>query len=188
VSLARNQNNTFPNPAAKDSGRVFQSVQRVPFLLLLTKVLRVSLLPPPAPSSRPNPHYTVSIDSGFVRLVRSAARFDTKEQVEEARLWVSRQLDSFGRKGRNLLVDSRLAPPSTDFLHGAEFCELRREIERGFTRIAVLVQTKLGVLQARRIASEDKSGLMVFEREQDAVAYVMGLPTNLKAGLAKRPL
>ena len=133
---------------------------------------RTSLIPPPAPSSRPNPHYSVFMDSGFVRLVRSAARFDSKVQVTEARLWVGRQLDALGRSGRGVLIDSRLAPASTDFEHGAEFCELRRETERGFARIAVLVQTKLGVLQAHRIATQDKSGLVVFEDEAEAVEYV----------------
>lgn len=114
-----------------------------------------------------------------MRLVRTAARFESKAQVNEARLWVGRQLDALGRAGRNILIDSRLAPPSTDFEHGAEFKELRRETERGFVRIAVLVQTKLGVLQAHRIATQDKSGLHVFEDEPDAIEY-------LKGGLAKR--
>ena len=82
---------------------------------------RTSLIPPPAPSSRPNPHYSVFMDSGFIRLVRSAARFESKAQVVEARLWVGRQLDAFGRVGRGILIDSRLAPPSTDFEHGPEF-------------------------------------------------------------------
>lgn len=139
----------------------------------------MSLLPPPAPSARPSPFYSVYIDAGFVRLVRTAARFESKAQVNEARLWVGRQLDALGRAGRNILIDSRLAPPSTDFEHGAEFKELRRETERGFVRIAVLVQTKLGVLQAHRIATQDKSGLHVFEDEPDAIEY-------LKGGLAKR--
>jgi hypothetical protein len=114
------------------------------------------------------------MDAGFVRLVRSAARFESKTQVIEARLWVGRQLDALGRAGRSILIDSRLAPPSTDFEHGPEFCELRKEIERGFIRIAVLVQTKLGVLQAHRIATQDRSGLLVFEKEQDAVQFVTG--------------
>lgn len=131
------------------------------------------LIPPPTPSSRPNPHYSVFMESGFVRLVRSAARFESKAQVLEARLWVGRQLDAFGRTGRGILIDSRLAPPSTDFEHGPEFFELRRETERGFSRTAVLVQTKVGVLQAHRIASQDKSALMVFESESEALDYLL---------------
>lgn len=140
---------------------------------------RVSLIPPPAPSARANPHYSVFMDSGFIRLVRSAARFESKAQVVDARLWVGRQLDAFGRIGRGILIDSRLAPPSTDFEHGPEFFDLRRETERGFLRIAVVVQSKLGVLQAHRIAAQDKSGLVVFENESDAVEFIKG-------GLAKR--
>lgn len=117
------------------------------------------------------------MDSGFVRLVRSAARFESKAQINAARVWVARQLDALGRAGRGILIDSRLGPPSTDFEHGAEFCELRRETERGFSRIAVLVQTKLGVLQAHRIAAQDKSGLVVFENESDAAEFARG-PAN----------
>jgi hypothetical protein len=139
---------------------------------------RVSVISPPAPSSRPNPHYSVFMDSGFIRLVRSSARFETKAQITEARLWVGRQMDAFGRTGRGILIDSRLAPPSTDFEHGLEFGELRRETVRGFIRIAVLVQTKLGVLQSHRIAAQDKTGLVVFEHEADAVEFLKAAPLS----------
>lgn len=138
---------------------------------------QVSVISPPAPSTRPNPHYTVLLDTGFIRLVRSAARFETKAQITDARLWVGRQMDALGRAGRGILIDSRLAPHSTDFEHGAEFGELRRETVRGFTRIAVLVQTKLGVLQSHRIAAQDKTGLVVFENEADAVEFLKGAAT-----------
>lgn len=139
---------------------------------------RVSVISPPAPSSRPNPHYSVFMDSGFIRLVRSSARFETKAQITEARLWVGRQMDALGRTGRGILIDSRLAPHSTDFEHGLEFGELRRETVRGFSRIAVLVQTKLGVLQSHRIAAQDKTGLVVFENEPDAVEFLKGAPVS----------
>lgn len=134
----------------------------------------VSLIAPPAASSQPNPYYSVFLEPGFIRLVRTAARFESKAQITDARLWVGRQLDALGRTGRGILIDSRLAPPSTDFEHGVEFRALRRETERGFVRIAVLVQTKLGVLQAHRIAAQDRSGLVVFENESEAVEYARG--------------
>jgi hypothetical protein len=123
---------------------------------------------------RPSEFYSVQAEAGYIRVVRSALRFEDERQVRAERLNLGLILDSVGRKGR-LLIDSRLAPASTDFELGVEFKALRRELERGFTKVAVLVQTKLGVLQANRIRQEDQSRVLkVFENEQEAIVFLQG--------------
>src|SRR5688572_23282546 len=104
-----------------------------------------SSLPP-----RPSAFFTVRSEMGWICVVRSAQRFDDEHQVRAERLNIGLVLDNIGRGGA-LLVDSRLAPASTDFELGTEFQALRREVERGFSRVAVLVKSKLGILQANRL-------------------------------------
>lgn len=124
---------------------------------------------PPGPSA----FFSVHAEAGWVRVVRTAQRFDDEQQVRAERHRVGLVLDAIGRGG-SLLVDSRLAPPSTDFELGVEFRALRREVERGFERVAVLVKTKLGVLQANRLKPEQASSLLrVFDDEQEAIAFVV---------------
>ena len=123
---------------------------------------------------RPSTFFSVRSETGWICVVRSAQRFEDEEQVRSERLNIGLILDAMGR-GSALLVDSRLAPASTDFEHGAEFKALRREVERGFARVAVLVQTKLGVLQANRLRPEDSARIMrVFDDEKEAIAFLLG--------------
>lgn len=113
------------------------------------------------------------LEEGWVCVVRTARRFDDEHQVRAERYNVGQVLDAIGRGG-NLLVDSRLAPPSTDFELGVEFRALRREVERGFERVAVLVKTKLGILQANRLKEEDPARVMrVFDDEPEAIAFLL---------------
>lgn len=124
--------------------------------------------------ARPSTFFSVRSEPGWVCVVRSAQRFEDEEQVRAERLNMGVILDAIGR-GDALLVDSRLAPASTDFELSTEFKALRREVERGFTRVAVLVKTKLGVLQANRLRPENSSRVMrVFDDEQEAIAFLVG--------------
>lgn len=121
---------------------------------------------------RSSAHFSVHLEPGWIRVVRSAQRFEGEQQIRAERLNIGLVLDAMGRAGA-LLVDSRLAPASTDFEMGTEFRALRREVERGFDRVAVLVQTKLGVLQANRLKTDNPSRVMrVFDDEQEAIAFV----------------
>jgi hypothetical protein len=123
---------------------------------------------------RPSAFFAVRKEEGWVRVVRSAQRFEDEQQLRVERQNVGLQLDAIGR-GKALLIDSRLAPASTDFELGAEFKALRREVERGFERVAILVKTKVGVLQANRLKDEDASRFMrVFDEERDAIAFLVG--------------
>lgn len=129
-------------------------------------MLRTSIPP------RPSAFFAIRVEDGWVCVVRSACRFESEAQIRAERHSVGLALDGVGRGGA-LLIDSRLAPPSTDFELGVEFRALRREVERGFERVAVLVQTKLGILQATRLKEEDPSRVMrVFDDEQEALVFL----------------
>lgn len=125
------------------------------------------------PPSRSSAHFSVHLESGWIRVVRTAQRFESEQQIRTERQNIGLVLDAIGRSGA-LLIDSRLAPASTDFEMGVEFRALRREVERGFPRVAVLVQTKLGVLQANRLKTEDSGRVLrVFDDEREAIAFVI---------------
>jgi hypothetical protein len=51
---------------------------------------------------------------------------------------------------------------------------LREEIGRGFERTAVVVETKLGILQANRLNGETsvQGALAAFETEREALAFL----------------
>lgn len=125
-------------------------------------------------------HHLTFADAGaIIVLTRTGSRFQNSEEVELERVRLQVELDSVGREGKHLLVDSRAAPLSTDQQVGEAFSELRREIQRGFERIAVILETKVGVLQANRLAANDlaaggkpSSRLYVFETEEEALKFL----------------
>ncbi len=62
----------------------------------------------------------------------------------------------------------------TDDRLSAAFMALREEIGRGFERTAVIVASKLGVLQANRLnrATQMDGALEAFESELEALAFL----------------
>ena len=125
-------------------------------------------------------HQLSHADAGaIIVLTRTGKRFQNTDEVELERRRLRRELDALGRAGKHLLIDSRLAPLSTDQQMGGAFNELRREIQRGFERIAVVLETKVGVLQANRLASTDLAAcgnptgqICVFETEKEAFKFL----------------
>ena len=125
-------------------------------------------------------HHLSDEDSGaIIVLTRTGSRFQNADDVEGERVRLRRELDAVGRAGKLLLIDSRAAPLSTDQQVGGAFSELRREIQRGFDCIAVILETKVGVLQANRLAANDlaahgapNSQICVFETYEEALRFL----------------
>lgn len=107
-------------------------------------------------------------------LRRSAQPFDDGDELSRERALVAENLDALGRKGRGLLIDSRLAPHSTEDRLKDEFLRLRDEVVRDFERVAVLVRSKVGLLQVRRLAVEHTVPVHAFDDEAAAIAYLLG--------------
>jgi len=108
-----------------------------------------------------------------VILRRTPTPFPDGAAVRREAARVQAALDRVGRSGRGLLVDSRRAPHGTDGRLSREFAEFRRAIRSDFRAIAILVRTKVGVLQATRLKTED--GMCaegIFDDESAAIAYL----------------
>jgi serine/threonine protein kinase len=136
-------------------------------------------LPPeptvPTPMLAPEPfHEVMLLEPGIVLVRRSARNFLDETEVASERRRMGLVLDQLGRQRKRLLVDSRRAPLSTDDRLATPFMALREEIGRGFERTAVVVGTKIGILQANRLnrATTMDGALAAFESESEALAFL----------------
>lgn len=129
----------------------------------------------PAPLVPAEPFHEVTLLEPRVVLVRRSARnFADAAEVMEERRRIGAALDQIGRERKRLLVDSRRAPLSTDDRLASEFMALREEIGRGFERTAVVVASKIGILQANRLNRETTldGALAAFENDRDALLFL----------------
>lgn len=119
-------------------------------------------------------HEVTLIEHSIVQVRRSARNFANAAEVMEERRRIGAALDQIGRARKRLLVDSRLAPLSTDDRLANEFMALREEIGRGFERTAVIVSSKIGILQANRLNRETTldGALAAFENDRDALTFL----------------
>jgi eukaryotic-like serine/threonine-protein kinase len=154
------------------SGRLNRSSQLTP------RSTRASAAPEaavPTPLVPTQPfHEVMLLEPGIVLVRRSARQFADEAEVADERRRMGASLDQLGRQGKRLLVDSRRAPLSTDDRLSTAFMALREEIGRGFERTAVVVGTKLGILQANRLnrATALEGALSAFESELEAIAFL----------------
>ena len=114
------------------------------------------------------------LDPQVVLVRRSARKFVDAAEVAEERRRVGAALDQLGRQRKRLLVDSRRAPLSTDDRLSSAFMTLREEIGRDFERTAVVVDTKIGILQANRLNRQTAldGALAAFDNESEALAFL----------------
>jgi serine/threonine protein kinase len=130
--------------------------------------------PPPALSPTEPFHEVLLLEPRVVLVRRSARQFIDETEVAEERRRIGAALDRLGRQRKRLLVDSRRAPLSTDDRLATAFMALREEIGRDFERTAVVVDTKIGILQANRLnrATTVNGALAAFESEAEALAFL----------------
>jgi len=119
-------------------------------------------------------HEVMLLEPRIVLVRRSARQFLDQTEVAEERRRIGALLDQLGRQRKRLLVDSRRAPLSTDDRLAAAFTALREEIGRNFERTAVVVDTKIGILQANRLnrGTTMDGALAAFESESEALAFL----------------
>jgi eukaryotic-like serine/threonine-protein kinase len=129
---------------------------------------------PPALAPTEPFHEVLLLEPRVVLVRRSARKFVDETEVAEERRRIGSALDRLGRQRKRLLVDSRRAPLSTDDRLAAAFMALREEIGRDFERTAVVVDTKIGILQANRLNRETtlNGALAAFESESEALAFL----------------
>jgi len=149
---------------------------------------RMSSIPPESsrdssagePASSPTPlatqpfHEVMLLEPQIVLVRRSSRKFVNDAEVAEEQRRIGAVLDLLGRRRKRLLVDSRRAPLSTDDHLSSAFMAMREEIGRDFERTAVVVDTKIGILQANRLNRQTavEGALAAFENETEALAFL----------------
>lgn len=121
------------------------------------------------------PFHEVNVlqDGRIVRLWRSPRAFADATELRFERRRLMGELNAIGRAGRGLLIDSRLAPHSTEAQLEEEFTRYRREVMAGYERVASLVRTKVAILQVNRLLSGQASEFQVFDDETEAIEYLL---------------
>jgi len=119
-------------------------------------------------------HEVTLLEPRIVLVRRSARQFVDDAEVAEERRRIGSALDQLGRQRKRLLVDSRRAPLSTDDRLASAFMALREEMARDFERTAVVVDSKIGILQANRLnrATTAPGALAAFENETEALSFL----------------
>jgi len=126
-------------------------------------------------AARMSPFHKVEelYDGRIVRIVRSPRAFQSVLELHHERLLLVEALNRLGRAGRGLLVDSREAPHSTDDRMQEEFRRFRLDVSRGFDAVAIVVRTKVGMLQVRRLGTQPSSEARAFDEEHAAIEFLL---------------
>jgi hypothetical protein len=119
-------------------------------------------------------HEVTRLGRAIVVVRRSSESFADADAIDRERERVGQLLDKIGRTGKSLLVDSRLAPLNTDSRMAVAFQKMREEIARDFERTAVVVTTKVGLLQAKRLNSKTRAqgDIFAFDSEIEAIEFL----------------
>ena len=122
----------------------------------------------------------VTREIGFIRLrrttlaLRIAGPNAAAEFTEQFRFLVPLR----ERRHLGFLLDSRDAPMIGDDSTFVALAPVMTDMTQGFSRVAILVQTALGKLQATRRSRDTalfgQSSLVIFDDEAEAVAFVNG--------------
>lgn len=121
------------------------------------------------------PFHEISVLHGgrVVSVRRSGRVYESAEELRAERRRLSEQLDTIGRTGRGLLIDSRQAPHSTESRWDEEFRRYRRDVMSGYPRVAALVRTKVAILQVQRLCAGQAADFQVFDDEVAALAHLL---------------
>lgn len=137
-----------------------------------------------------NAHVRVEYDgeTRIVWMIRSALPLSGAAELVATHDAIPRVLDTLGREGKALLVDTRLAPPRNDPEFEDALRSLRFRITRGFLRVAVLTRTVVGQLQVQRQGRQAGEETPVFASEGECVSYLLGAPESKRVTPeSKRP-
>jgi hypothetical protein len=131
-------------------------------------------------------------EGGFVRLRRTsvpmaaADHYEIEDVIDRFRVRVPLR----ERKNLGFLLDSRDAPMVSDDSSIPPIRPVLAELMPGFARVAILVQTAVGKLEATRRARTDhvfeQNQVAVFSDEAQAIAHVTGQSASTTGPLSQR--
>jgi hypothetical protein len=121
-----------------------------------------------------NPLFAVQRESGvLVILARTNQPLGTNRNLEQALSAMRSEVQkAAGGKEPGLLLDFRRAPVRIDEEFEQAFARARPLICLGFQRVAYLMSSTLGKLQAQRYARDDGLGAQAFLNEKLALTFV----------------
>jgi hypothetical protein len=121
-----------------------------------------------------SPYFAVEQLPGLpiLRVVRTRLAFSSVKELSEAWDALNRALDHLGRARFSVIIDMRLATGRNDSAFEAAFDDHRKEVQRNFLRVAVVVSSPAGRLQVQRHAISDGMPTRAFVDVADAVEWL----------------
>jgi hypothetical protein len=120
-------------------------------------------------------YYNVRVEHGILRLERTATAYPTMEAMHHSNVGLAGALREAGVK--RVLLDLRKGPPGrNDEDFESQSSKWRIQLAKECERVAILVRTVAGKLQAQRLSRTEKRGGVanVFMDEAEALAYLNG--------------
>jgi len=118
-------------------------------------------------------YYVVHREPGILRLERTATPYPSIAAMHEGNLGLAAALRQAGLK--RVLLDLRKGPPGrNDETFETEGAPWRIQLAKECERVAVLVRSVAGKMQAQRLSRTEKRGgnANVFMSEAEALAYL----------------
>lgn len=128
-----------------------------------------------------NPYAVLRHDLGrrLLILTRIPTQYPSIDALRETFHDLDEAVAHLPRQRTVLFIDSRRAPARNDPEFEAEFGRLRKHFLRDFQKIAIIVQTAVGVLQVSRHMRFDEITVGCFTEASEALAYLgLSLPAE----------
>lgn len=113
-------------------------------------------------------------ETGVMRFTRTEVPYASNAEMAAIHAQIGRVLDRHGRDRHTLLVDMRRAVMNNDPSFEQAAARARSILVRGFSRVAVLVQTAVGALQVKRHVQHDGLSIPVLSSEALALELLTG--------------
>ena len=123
-------------------------------------------------------YYNVRVDHGVLRLERTALGYPSMDAMHHSNIGLAGALRAAGV--RRVLLDLRKGPPGrNDEDFESQSSKWRIQLAKECERVAVLVRTIAGKLQAQRLSRSERRGgnASVFMDEAEALAYLKARAT-----------
>lgn len=124
-------------------------------------------------------YFRIRVANQVVEYVRSALAFESLGEIEEEMRRVHLAMANLHRAKMGLLCDLRQVVGRNDPEFEVVFKKHRQALQKGFFRVAVLVNSVTGMLHIQRLANEDGDRhLRAFTDSEKAMAW---LQTSLQS-------
>ncbi|MGC4092679.1 MAG: hypothetical protein QM756_33325 [Polyangiaceae bacterium] len=122
-----------------------------------------------------NEYLTIACDrtQRILVITRSAKPFERVEEIDVARLALSRAFPESQRVGFSVLNDYRLAPVRVHPAHEPAFARFRAETELGFTCAAHVVASPVGRVRSDRLRGTGTLPSKMFQTFDEALTYLV---------------